>query len=80
MLTEHHNFVDEHPEFKEQIHNLKADNAHFNKLFDQYNETNKEILHVEKGAESASDERLEGLKKQCLKLNDDMVNIITKAA
>ena len=79
MLTEHHSFADEHPEHKEQIHNLKGSDAHFKKLFDQYNDVNKEILRIEKEVEAASDERLEGLKKQRLKLNDEMVSMLTKA-
>ncbi len=80
MLTEHHGFAHEHPEHKEQIHNLKGSDAHFKKLFDQYHEVNKGILRIEKEIEAASDERLEGLKKQRLKLNDEMMGMITKAA
>ncbi len=79
MLTEHHNFVDEHPEHKEQIHNLKASDAHFTKLYAQYDGINKEILRIEKEAQTASDEHLESLKKQRLKLNDEMMSMLTKA-
>ena len=43
MLTEHHNFVDEHPEHKEQIHNLKASDAHFTKLYAQYDLS---LIHI----------------------------------
>ncbi len=80
MLTEHHNFVDEHPEHKEKIHNLKTNDGHFNKLYAQYGEINKEILRIEKEVETSSDERLESLKKKRLKLNDEMMSMLTKVA
>lgn len=66
MLTEHHDFAGEHPEYKDQISNLKSSDAHFKKLFNEYNEINKEILRIEKEVEVASDERLENLKSNAL--------------
>lgn len=80
MLSDNHDLVNEYPEYKDQIHNLKMSDAHFAKLFNEYDEVNKEILRIEKEIEASSDERLENLKKQRLLLSDQMVNIIQKAA
>jgi len=78
MLEEHHDLVHELPEHKEAIHALKTADAHFKKLFDQYEEVTKEILRIEKEIEAASDERLETLKKERLVLKDEMLEIILK--
>jgi uncharacterized protein len=80
MLSDHHDLAHELPEFKDQIHNLKMNDAHFARLFEQYDEINKEVLRIEKEVEAASDERLEDLKKQRLSLKDEMVEMLQKAA
>lgn len=80
MLTDHHDFASEHPEYKDEIHDLKMNNRHFIKLFDEYNEVNKEILRIEKEIEAASDDRLEDLKKKRLHLSDEMISILSKTA
>ncbi len=76
MLTESHSLADELPDHKLAIHSLKAENNHFARLFDEYERVNKEILRIEKGAEAASDERLETLKKQRLAAKDEMMKMI----
>ncbi|TNE31614.1 MAG: DUF465 domain-containing protein [Alphaproteobacteria bacterium] len=78
MLEEHHDLVHELPEHKEAIHTLKTTDAHFKKLFDEYEDVTKEILRIEKEIEAASDERLENLKKTRLALKDEMLEIIVK--
>ena len=79
MLEEHHDLVHELPEHKESIHSLKTTDAHFKKLFDEYEEVTKEILRIEKEIDAASDERLEDLKKMRLSLKDAMLVMILKA-
>lgn len=78
MLEEHHDLAHELPEHKEAIHSLKTADAHFKKLFDEYEDVTKEILRIEKEIEAASDERLEDLKKTRLSLKDEMLEIILK--
>ena len=79
MIEDHHDLAHELPEYKENIHNLKMSDAHFAKLFKEYEGLNKEILRIEKGIETVTDEHLEDLKKKRLLLKDEMLNIITKA-
>jgi len=78
MLSEHHDLAHEMPEHKDTIHNLKINDAHFARLFDEYEDINKEILRIEKEIDAASDDRLEDLKKQRLVLKDEMTDIIRK--
>ena len=80
MLTDHHDLAHEMPEYKDAIHTLKQEDAHFAKLFDQYDETSKEILRIEKEIEAASDVRLEELKKTRLALMDEMRDMLAKVA
>jgi len=80
MLDENHDLAHELPEYKEKIHELKMNDAHFARLFEAYDEVNKEILRVEKEVEAASDERLEDMKKTRLSLKDELATILKEAA
>jgi len=77
MFGEHHHLVAEFPEHKDRIHELKTgNNAHFNKLYDQYNELDNNIYRIEEGIENTADDYLEGLKKQRLLLKDELLAMI----
>ena len=80
MPLTNHSLVNELPEYKDLIHNLKISDNHFAKLFDQYDGVEHEVHRIESGAEAASDDRLEDLKKQRLKLKDDLFTMLQKAA
>lgn len=58
---------------------LKADNAHFARLADEYHTVNREVHRIEAETEAASDERTEALKKQRLSLLDELTAIVTRA-
>jgi len=80
MQVENHvSLANEFPEFKEKIHALKMENAHFAKLFDEYNAVDGEILRIESGAEHAGDLDLEGIKKQRLHFKDQLYSMLTAA-
>ena len=72
MEGEKHDLVHEFPEYKDKIHQMKMDNNHFSRLFDEYHEVNKEVHRIEAGVETTSDEYLEEKKKARLKLKDDL--------
>lgn len=78
MLSEAHDLVHELPDHKETIHTLKGQDAHFAKLFGEYDIVNKDVLRIEKGIEIASETHLETLKKKRLALKDQMMKIIEK--
>jgi len=76
MSIENHSLVNELPEFKERIHELKIENMHFHKLFNEYHDVDKEIHRIEKGIENTADDYLEGLKKQRLNLKDQLFDML----
>ncbi len=61
MFGEKHDLIHELPEHKERIHQLKISDEHFAKLFDEYHELDHEILRMEEGIETPSDDVLEEL-------------------
>ncbi len=78
MLGEHHNLLVEFPEYKDRIHELKTHDHHFARLFDEYTQVDKEILRIEEGIETPSDEYTEGLKKKRLHLKDQLFATFSK--
>ena len=76
MFGEKHDLVHELPEYRELIHELKASNQHFARLFDQYHDIDHEIYRIEQGVETPSDDYTEVLKKQRLKLKDELLAIL----
>jgi len=72
MDGEKHDLVHEFPEHKDKIHQLKMENNHFARLFDEYRDVNKEVHRIEAGVENTSDDYLEQQKKKRLKLKDDL--------
>ena len=79
MLTDKHDLLHEFPEHRETIHNLKMDNAHFARLFDEYHEIDHEVHRIETGVENTSDEYLEERKKMRLYLKDELYRMIRES-
>ena len=79
MLGEHHNLSHEFPEYKDKIHELKISNPEFAKLFEKYENIDKEIYRIEMQIENTSDEYLEGLKIRRVKLKDELYNMLQQA-
>lgn len=74
-----HDIATEFPHLKDKIHDLKTKHLHFAKLYAAYDEVNHEIARVETGAVVMTDEALETLKKQRLKLKDEIVQMLNAA-
>lgn len=72
MQVEHHPLSAEFPEFKNAIHELKQSDAHFSKLFNEYDEADKAINRAENGVEHLADAALETLKKVRISLKDQL--------
>ena len=79
MPLTHHPLVKEFPEYKEQIHDLKMTNNHFSKLMKEYEEVDKHVFRIESDEEPTGDEYLRDLKKQRLKIKDELHSIIKEA-
>lgn len=79
MFGEHHHLVQEFPELKDKIHELKTHNPAFAELFEKYNSIDDEIYRIEEQIETPSDEYTESLKKQRLLLKDQLYQMLRKA-
>lgn len=68
------------PEYRDQISKLKTADAHFAKLFHAHNELDQRIKNIEGGVESADTPTVEVLKKEKLRLKDEIYGILQKSA
>ena len=78
MHIEKHDLIHEFPEHKDRIHQLKMEDNHFSRLFNEYHELDHKVRKIEEGAENTSDEYLEELKKKRLLHKDNLYAIIIK--
>jgi uncharacterized protein YdcH (DUF465 family) len=76
MFGENHDLVHEFPEHKEKIHQLKIENNHFSRLFDEYHDVDREVRRIEQGVETPSDFYTEDLKKRRLSLKDELYSML----
>ena len=74
-----HELHDEFPHDTRILHLLKLADAHFCNLAERYHALNRSIHRIEVEVESASDMYLTRLKKQRLKLLDEISVIIEQA-
>ncbi|MFL0796040.1 MAG: YdcH family protein [Cellvibrionaceae bacterium] len=78
-MLEKHDLISELPEYRDQIRDLKMNNNHFARLFDEYHEVDHEVHRIEMGAENTSDEYLEERKKVRLNLKDELFKMLKAA-
>ncbi len=71
-----HGLHEEFPQATDRISKLKIGDGHFARLADRYEHVNREIHRIEAEVEPASDETLEDLKKQRLKLKDEIAAML----
>ncbi|OCB78689.1 YdcH family protein [Flavobacterium crassostreae] len=76
---ERHNFVHEFPEHAEKIHQLKVENNHFRKLFDEYHELEHEIHRINTDTEAVTDAHAHEVKAKFLFLKDELYSILTNS-
>ena len=71
-----HELAEEFPEHVAKIHELKTGNAHFAKLFDEYHDLNRAVHRAETNIEPTDDFHLEEMRKQRLKLKDEIYGML----
>jgi uncharacterized protein YdcH (DUF465 family) len=76
MITRH-NLTKDFPEFADKIHELKTRNAHFKKLFDNYDEIDHEIYRIETDTEPSSDATLNQLRSERVRLKDEIFDFLS---
>lgn len=80
MPVQNHSLAKEFPEMKERIHQMKMSDAHFAKLFAEYDSIEHMVQRAESGNENVADAVLEDLKKKRLHLKDQLFILLNKAA
>lgn len=76
MQIDLHPLSVEFPQFKDTIRALKQGNAHFSKLFDEYDDADKAINRAENGVEHLGDAALDHLKKLRVALKDQLLHLL----
>lgn len=71
-----HDIEIEFPELKGKIQTLRSTHSPFARLYDGYEEVNHTIRKAEMGGMVMTEAELEELKKQRVKLKDDMVRLL----
>ena len=78
-MLKHHPLIEEFPEHKDKIHELKVNNNHFRRLAFEYEGIDKAIVRAEQGIEILGDSYLETLKKERLALKDLLFGMLKAA-
>ena len=63
-------------EYRDEIHELKQENAHFAKIFEKHNELDKKVEDAEANRVILTDSEIEILKKEKLLLKDEAYKMI----
>jgi uncharacterized protein len=75
---EKHDLLHEFPEHRERIHQLKVEDNHFRKLFDDYHELQNRIYNINAGIETVIEEYAHELKAKLLHLKDTIYDYLNK--
>lgn len=67
-----HELSDEFPAELSAIQTLRQSNAHFARMADRYHELNRTLHRMESNVEPADDFTIEDLKKERLRLKDEI--------
>ena len=68
------------PEYRELITRLKTEDTHFARLFDKHNLLDQQIKNMEERILPATHEEIETLKKEKLKLKDELYALLKARA
>jgi uncharacterized protein len=78
MQVEHHDLHHEFPEYGARIHYLKTTDAHFGKLFREYDELDHSIRRIENGGSLMADRDLTTLKAHRVALKDELYGYLSQ--
>ncbi|WP_284335705.1 YdcH family protein [Comamonas sp. NoAH] len=66
------------PEYREQIAQLRANDRHFSRLFDEHNKLDHEVKQLEDKRSPAFHAEIDRLKKQKLALKEEIYSLLRK--
>ncbi len=73
-----HELHEEFPEFAAKMTALKTSDAHFARLADEYHTVNRAVHRAETNVEPTDDAHLETMRKQRIKLKDEIYLLLKK--
>jgi hypothetical protein len=76
MQVDHHDLYTDFPEMRDAIDVLKVGNAHFARLFATYHRLTGKVEDLEEHDMPVADFTLEDMKKQRVKLKDELYHIL----
>lgn len=76
MFGEMHDVLHEFPELEGKIDEMRASNAAFAELMDDYDELDAKVRQLEELGTPVADETIEDLKKQRLLLKDRLYDLL----
>ncbi len=71
-----HDLFDEFPELADAMRDLKEKDAHFARLFDEYNDVNRAVYRAETDVEPISDEHMTDRRKRRMALKDEIYGYV----
>lgn len=74
-----HELAEEFPEHKDALHRLKTTDRHFARLAEEYHEINRAIHRAETDIQPTDDLHAEEMRKQRLRLKDEIAAMLRKA-
>ena len=80
MSVVHHDLVHEFPQLKGRIHDLKLNDPHFRRLFEEYHKLTRNIEKMEDEVTPVSTQVEEEHKVRRLSLKDELYRMLTKTA
>jgi len=79
MSVEHHDLHHEFPELHDRIHDLKMNDSHFRRLFDEYHDLTREIEKMEDEVTPVSTRTEEEAKMRRVHLKDELYRMLIAA-
>lgn len=67
------------PEYRALISQLKQEDAHFSKVFEEHNELDHEIIRLEQSPVTSGLDEIEVLKRKKLKLKEELYDMLKRA-
>lgn len=74
-----HQLAEEFPEKIDAMHALKAENAHFARLFDEYHEVNSAVHRAETNIAPTDDFNEEAMRRKRMQLKDEIWGMLKDA-
>ena len=80
MSNSPNDLLEDFPDKRDRIHQLKTSDNRFARLYEEYNELNRTIHRVETRVEPQTDEAEEELKRRRLQIKDEIMAMLDRAS